>query len=214
MNGKIYLIRNLINGKCYVGQTIGSIENRFNEHKFASKNNSKCALHRAIRKYGEENFTINEVVNCEVLLLNDLEKHYIKFYGTFAPTGHGYNLTKGGDGNFGWIPSEETRAKMSASQKGKILSPEHRAKLSALQKGKNKGKVLSPEHRAKMSASMMGKNKGKSHKVTDETRAKMSASMMGKNKGKTPSLETRAKMSGSAKSRERTRERNGRGQYV
>jgi hypothetical protein len=41
---------------------------------------------------------VEEVASCDSSLLNDLEKHYIKFYGTYAPTGHGYNMTKGGEG--------------------------------------------------------------------------------------------------------------------
>ena len=32
MNGKIYLITNLVNGKQYVGKTIGDVRHRFNEH--------------------------------------------------------------------------------------------------------------------------------------------------------------------------------------
>jgi hypothetical protein len=48
----------------------------------------------------------------------------------------------------GRTPSKETRAKLSAANKGRIKSEEERAKLSAAQKGKAK----SAEHRAKMSA--------------------------------------------------------------
>ena len=60
----------------------------------------------------------------------------------------------------------ETRAKMSASRKGKPhphkgsqRSEETKAKMSAAMKGKNKGRQLSEEHRAKISATMKNRRK-------------------------------------------------------
>lgn len=50
--------------------------------------------------------------------------------------------------------SDETRARMSAGQKGKTLSAETRAKVGAAQRGK----TVSPETRAKISASISGEN--------------------------------------------------------
>lgn len=91
------------------------------------------------------------------------------------------NLTDGGDGANGCIPSEATRAKISASLTGRIQSEQARAKLSAF----NKGKVFSDETRAKLSAA----RKGRGH--SQEARARMSAA----HKGKVPSEESRVKMS-------------------
>jgi hypothetical protein len=48
------------------------------------------------------------------------------------------NMTDGGDGQTGWVPSQETRRKISKSNTGKILSIEARAKMSAVRKGKSK----------------------------------------------------------------------------
>jgi len=103
--------------------------------------------------------------------------------------------------------SPETKAKISASNKGKKLSPETKAKLSQARKGKkgaprtpewltkiqetkrrngtNKGRKLSPEHKAKLSAA------GKGRKLSLEHRAKISAAA----KGRKTSPETRAKIS-------------------
>ena len=33
MNGKIYMIRNEVNGKRYIGQTVNSLEERSKQHK-------------------------------------------------------------------------------------------------------------------------------------------------------------------------------------
>lgn len=96
-----------------------------------------------------------------------------------ALKGHTYNL--------GRHHSEEAKAKMSNSHKGKTVTAETRAKLSYINKG-NKyslGCVRSEETRANLSAALKGRI------VTDETRAKISAF----NKGKKLSNEHKAKLS-------------------
>jgi group I intron endonuclease len=211
MNGKIYLIRNLVNGKYYIGQTTNSLNKRLNDHCCYSHN-----LHfkSAIKKYGRKNFVIEPLVeNIQTQEeLDNFEKLWILTTRSYDRK-VGYNIEMGGNGR-GKV-SNETRAKLSSLMKGKIISPETRAKMSASAKGKirspetqakmsasMKGKIISPEQRAKMSASMKGNSnhKGKTH--TLETRAKISASLKGKipwNTGKIHSPETRAKISASLK---------------
>lgn len=65
------------------------------------------------------------------------------------------NLTEGGDGAAGWVPSVETRAKIAEKAKGRTVSAETRAKLRIANMGRtspNKGKVLPLSWRAKISA--------------------------------------------------------------
>ena len=103
MIGYIYIITNNVNGRQYVGQTIQTIEQRFKKHIYnAKEGNTNMYIHKAIRKYGEEKFSINqlEMVECELRedlmeQLNVLEKFYIKKYNTLKP--NGYNLTQGGE---------------------------------------------------------------------------------------------------------------------
>ena len=64
----------------------------------------------------------------------------------------------------GWRLSNETKKKISLSQKGKIKSEEHRRKLSLAHKGKH----LSPEHKKKISMIRKGT------KLSKETKKKMS----------------------------------------
>jgi len=52
-------------------------------------------LYAAINKYGIENFTIEMVEECDINILNDREKFWIEYYGSFID---GYNATIGGDG--------------------------------------------------------------------------------------------------------------------
>ena len=53
-NGKIYKYTNLINNKIYIGQTIQPLEERHKKH--ISQLNDNTYFHRAIKKYGIENF--------------------------------------------------------------------------------------------------------------------------------------------------------------
>ena len=68
---------------------------------------------------------------CDGELLNTLEKGYIK---TYNPK---FNFTIGGDGNYGFKHSEETKHKISDSLKGHIVSEETRKKLSLKNRGYN-----------------------------------------------------------------------------
>lgn len=130
----------------------------------------------------------------------EIEREFIAMYGRWDTSEHGNltNRTDGGEGSAGFIPSEETRRKMSASRKGlqarlgKTNSKEHNLKISE----SSRGRVCSEETRAKISAS----NRGHSRKHSEETKAKMSASRMGK---KMPpfSDEHRARLSAAAKAR-------------
>ena len=102
--GYIYKITNLVNGKSYIGQTIRTIEERWKQHvKDSNSNKDDFYLHRAIRKYGKENFVIEEIFSTvkESIFelkeeLNDHEKYYIKLFNTYNPDG--YNMTLGGEG--------------------------------------------------------------------------------------------------------------------
>lgn len=93
--GFIYKITNKINSKIYIGQTSGTIEKRFKEHIKQSKYNDTFHLYRAMRKYGIENFEIEEIEECEDSLLSQKEKYYIKYFDSYK---NGYNMTIGGDG--------------------------------------------------------------------------------------------------------------------
>lgn len=108
----IYVITNIINGKQYVGQTIGKIKRRWGKHtnkRILEK--SITAIARAIAKYGKENFKIESICTCLSLSeLNQKEKFYIKELDTLYP--NGYNLTTGGDNH---TVSDDSRKKMSIS---------------------------------------------------------------------------------------------------
>jgi group I intron endonuclease len=136
MNGFIYLIVNLVNQKKYVGQTSKSVAGRWKDHVANAKSGLDFALYRAIRKYGASNFSIQELACCEVSLLNDLEKQFIKSQGTLASLGSGYNETLGGEGKSGWKMPREVVERIRRANIGKKRTKEFCDSQSALKKGR------------------------------------------------------------------------------
>ena len=93
----IYKFTNKINGHAYIGQS-RNIEYRKKKHlQFAFNPNTldyNGVFHRAIRKYGVENFDFEILEECDCQYLNDREKYYIQQYNTLVP--NGYNMVPGG----------------------------------------------------------------------------------------------------------------------
>lgn len=93
----IYKITNILNGKSYMGKTLKSIEERFQEH-IRDSQKSRCEkrpLYDAMNKYGIENFQIEQIEECSDNIVNEREVYWIEWYGSFK---YGYNATLGGDG--------------------------------------------------------------------------------------------------------------------
>jgi group I intron endonuclease len=88
---KIYAIKNRVNGKIYVGLTTRSIEKRWKEH-VSNYRKLNFALYRAFRKYGVENFSIEELENVDTLEeLVKRETEWITQLDTMNPL-KGYNM--------------------------------------------------------------------------------------------------------------------------
>lgn len=122
-NAGIYLIKNIINGKCYIGQSI-RLKKRLHDHLkvFNSRNNpnrDRMVLYKAFDKYGIDNFEIEILYETESKEYNsikrdldNLEKKYIIEYNSQVP--NGYNQTSGGDaGVLGLKMTEEQRNTIS-----------------------------------------------------------------------------------------------------
>lgn len=126
----IYKITNTVNSKAYVGYS-SNVSERWDDHK---KGYGSKLVYDAIQKYGIDNFKFEVIAEDTV----DNEDKYIQEHNTMAP--NGYNLVEGGGlppNKQGWIPSEETLAKRSASLKGIERTDEWRENLSESKRGKN-----------------------------------------------------------------------------
>jgi group I intron endonuclease len=158
----VYKIINKITSDIYIGKTTNPISVRFNRHCYLASLGSDTYLHRAIRKYGQDNFEVTFLEEYENLeLLNEGEKCWIN---NLKPN---YNMTIGGDGGdtsasesykeymklrsklitgelnpfYGKRHTTETKQKISKSKLGTILSEETKQKISK----SNLGKKMSRE---------------------------------------------------------------------
>jgi group I intron endonuclease len=164
----IYKITNNINGDFYIGKTIKTPEERLQRHFYSAKYQSHTYLHRAMRKYGFENFCI-EIVETNPKDLNVAE---VKYISEMTPQ---YNMTKGGDGRSGPI-SEEHKRKIGNANRGENCSSETREKISKALKGRSKSK----NHRKKISKTLKGQKRSP---MSEETKKKIGDAMRGKNLG-------------------------------
>lgn len=109
------MITDTRNGMRNIGKHNGNRKNYFT---------SSIILNNIVKRYGKENalqFLKKEIIvrgDFNDALLNELEKHYIRLYNTKKP--YGYNLTDGGDGNVGYIFTDEVKLKMRANSPHRI----------------------------------------------------------------------------------------------
>ena len=87
----IYKVTNKVNGKVYIGQSV-DIGRRWRTHMTAEDD---IYFHKAIQKYGVENFEWEVIEQCKKKDLDEREIYWIEYYDSFNK---GYNRTKGGDG--------------------------------------------------------------------------------------------------------------------
>jgi group I intron endonuclease len=197
--GVIYLHRNKVNGKVYVGQTTRKWPaSRWGRKGQNYHHRDQPYMYHAIKKYGWDNFEHIIVRECETQQeLNEAEIATVALYESANPE-KGYNISPGGKGN-GPL-SEERKRRLSEVNTGKTHSPATRKKISEA----HTGKKMSAETRAKMSAARRGKRIGpcpeerrkriseslKGRKLPPETCRKMAERQMGVR----PTEETRAKL--------------------
>ena len=181
MVGYIYLITDTTNGMKYTGKHHYNKEGELDPNYHGSG----VLWTKVLKKRPKELIKEEYIKTCysEEEMCSD-EQYYIKVFKTLWP--NGYNLTEGGDG---CVACEETRKKISASNKGKPAS--------------NKGVPMSEEQKKKISESLkelFSREKhpmfGKHH--SDETRRKISDAKKGEKNpmfGKHHSDETKKKLS-------------------
>lgn len=154
----IYLIRNKVNGKVYVGQSV-NIEKRWAEHMKYSPKKSKSSLKMSVIKHGVDAFELVILEQCSHELFDAREVHWMDHFDSIKS---GYNMVPGGqrgriatpefrkqsgDYSRGKPVSKERCEKIRKANLGKTHTPETKAKLSAINKGKVKSAEAIEKHR-------------------------------------------------------------------
>lgn len=223
----IYKIRNLLNGKVYIGQSV-DLNTRFKDHKKKCRCKTNHPLYNTIRKYGLENFEFDVIEHIEdINKLNECEQYWLDYYKSYDRN-YGYNLCYIAESTRGYKHTEETKQKMSLNHSKSWLGKKHTEETKRKIGECHVGKEVSIETRQKLSEINIGKKrkpftdvhrrnlslKGKGRKFSKITREKMLLSHTGKKlseehrknlseakKGRKHSEETKIKMSKSQKMR-------------
>lgn len=191
----IYQIRNLVNGKVYVGSAV-NFGSRWQLHRslLARGKHHSVLLQRSWDKHGPEKFVF-EIIEMTILVKENLllaEQKWIDRLRAADPM-FGYNVCTVAGSTLGIKATPEAKAKMSEKRKGKKRSPESVEKGAAKMRGvpktpdhiakikethtperraqtaeANRNRVVSPETREKMAAYRRGT------KLTQETKDKIS----------------------------------------
>lgn len=176
----IYQIRNVQNGKCYVGSAV-SLRRRKAVHFYELRKGKhhSAKLQNAYGKHGEEAFVFEPLFICAKGMLLFYEQRALD---VLTPA---YNIVKTAGSRMGHKVSEETRAKMRAAIKARAVPwsrgwkapeeiKEQMRNRAAARKAANGGRMNTPEARAKMSAAATGKKKA------PEAVAKTAAALRGR----------------------------------
>jgi group I intron endonuclease len=156
----VYMAKNKINQKCYIGITKKTLEYRKLAHEKASKYN-KRKFSIALKKYGFDNFEWRVLDSASSI--DELELKEVYYISKYDSVKNGYNLTSGGEIKKEY--SEESKQKMKEARvewhtkntngfKGKTHKKEVRRKLSQNAIGRispNKDKQLSDVHKNNLS---------------------------------------------------------------
>lgn len=142
--------------------------------KCRAKDSHCPLLYKALQKYDIDSWKV-DVLQSDLQSDSELSEAEILWIAKFNSKVRGYNCTDGGEG--GNNPNEETRKKIGAAHRGKVVSEETRAKQSTASTGRRH----SEEAKTKISLSSEGEkhwNYGQTRSL--ETRRKISASLKGK----------------------------------
>ena len=165
MSEKTWTVYSLASGEFpdrvrYIGITSQPVRRRLAQHKNDHRPNHRTNWIRSVLSSGHDlvmsvvadGLTESAAKAMEVCLIASNSSELV-------------NATAGGDGNVGWNPTAETRARMSESA-SRAMTPEHRARLSKIQKGLvteetrdavsayHRGKTISLEMRRSVSVAM------------------------------------------------------------
>lgn len=203
----VYVIRNTVTGKRYVGSASKSFKQRWSNH-YRTLNRGKHHsnhLQRSWNTYGPLYFVFEIVERTATEHAVAQEQVFIDWWHSADPK-HGYNKNPMAESCRGVKRSAESKANLSAQRKGKKMSDAARQAMSESQLAS-----MTPERRAKMAAAQKGR------KHSDETKRKIgegnsnpspekSAKLSAKNLGRKLSDDAKARIGNANRGRKHTPE--------
>lgn len=93
------------------------------------------------------------------------------------------NMTEGGEGTSGWIPSDSWRKKRSDYQKKNFVNPMFNEESKQKRTKTITGKLLSKEHKDKIGLSLIGNQNTKGKKQTEQSNVLRSKKLLGNKNG-------------------------------
>ena len=139
MKNGVYQIRNVKNGKIYIGSVaeLRGFDHRWRTHCLSldKGNHHSVYLQRAWKKYGADVFVFEILEICEPSLCIDREQHYLDtlLFASYDDDRFdelGYNMCRVAGSRLGVKHTAASRAKMSLTRKGRPLSVKHCEALS------------------------------------------------------------------------------------
>lgn len=173
-----YQVTNVVNGKSYIGITRHGLKRREGQHRSTARRGEGRGLHRAMRKYGPENFTFEIIAEFE-----DPDLMIVYEQEAIAKYKPEYNMTHGGEGVMFRVAGYRSPLLGKPSPlKGRPFSEEHRQNLSKAMTGvkRPQGRRISEAHKQAISAASKGKQPFLGKKHSGETKAKQRAAGLGR----------------------------------
>ena len=135
----VYAIRNVVNGKMYIGSTTNSFMERWQCHKKRLRHGEHHSPHlqSSWERYGEKNFSFEIIEITSPERAKEREGYYIHFYKTLDPN-YGYNVAEV-DLNGNTKTSESTKKKLSTACKKQWETGVFRKELYVGRTAWNKG---------------------------------------------------------------------------
>lgn len=120
MNSGIYSITNKSNGKRYIGRSV-NLKKRKGFHKWQLEKGIHFNHHLQRAWNNGDEFSFEVLEYCTPEELNEREIYWIAYYDSMHT---GYNMCAGGAATLGRLLTDETKRKISASNKGRKCSRE------------------------------------------------------------------------------------------